>query len=527
MSKYKKIAIYLSCVGIICVLFGTTYSFFNYTRSGSSNTLETGRISFNSSQGSAINLTDVFPIDVTNGIPNNANVGSVIINVTGDTNYDNGIEYLVTAENVNNTVGTGINARVIPISVDVSVTSNTNNSPSTTLGDHDEDYFINRETTESSIYKILSGNTIQGTDKLVVGYIKSGATGVDGNIVIRAYIDENNVAITDTYPLETTNSWTNGRIVLTSSEWNDLQTNGISFQVKVVSNDGIWVDEPILCKRVTDSSLLHTEICRNEDTTAYCQADGYQLNSVITYGNAKTSGELETGDAFDCNVDGTGFNQRFYYVSDYYDLDTQSYDENTAVLIYYSSVINGVAAYGDVEYSSEADIVSKGYQCGAARGCNWYGPLTILKNLPTNSQWSMMRLKKTGRKLLACQSGTCSGTLVEQTSGGHFDNPFNYAGKAARLLTPREISRGCRTVNGDVSITDDGSLAACNFILEGTKYADSSKASGIWLENPRSTSSTLAWAVYSNSRRVSANYVNALGAMIHPAIDVPYSMLKY
>ena len=79
----------------ICVntfIGGTTYAFFNYTRVGSANTVSTGRISFNTSQGTAVNLTNAFPIDVSEGIANdNTKVGNVTINVRGDTTYSEGI----------------------------------------------------------------------------------------------------------------------------------------------------------------------------------------------------------------------------------------------------------------------------------------------------------------------------------------------------------------------------------------------------------------------------------------------------
>ncbi len=38
------------------------------------------------------------------------------------------------------------------------------------------------------------------------------------------------------------------RVVFTTEEWNALQENGVSFQVKVEANEGIWVDEPIYNK---------------------------------------------------------------------------------------------------------------------------------------------------------------------------------------------------------------------------------------------------------------------------------------
>ncbi len=259
MIKTKRqMFIVIACFTLILLLGTTTYAFFNYTRTGSSNTIKVGRIAFNSEQGSAINLTNVFPIDVSNGIPNDSNVGSVTIHITGDTTYNEGVEYLVSAVNVQNTV----NDKQVPISIDVSY-ANTNNK---VIGTEDADYFTNRGG-DSSIYKVLANETIKTNDQLVVGYVASGNTGIDGNIVIRAYLDASKIAISDTYDgnetdnMGTATNWVNDRVVFTTSEWNSLQTNGISFQVKVEANEGIWVEKPsafnIIKKNVNTSMQIN------------------------------------------------------------------------------------------------------------------------------------------------------------------------------------------------------------------------------------------------------------------------------
>ena len=329
--KDKKIIFLIVGIAILVIgVVGVTYAFFNYTRTGSQNIIKTGRIYFNSEQGTAINLINLFPVDPTEtGVMDDATkVGTVTINVIGDTTYSGGIEYLVSAVNVQNSVGN----KSLPISIQVSVEDNNENNPSTSLGTSDTDYFTNRGTSaQTSIYKVLASDVIKNNDQLVVGYIKSGQDGVDGNIVIKAYIDKNKIAISDTYPgssigykyntnrntsdisncvtylistngeeivgetvdegetyqtfcsgngtldgatlqeyidggylsqeilddLEdiniliyenyengTSSEWVSGRTVLTTTEWNSLQQNEVSFQVKVEANEGIWVQKP-------------------------------------------------------------------------------------------------------------------------------------------------------------------------------------------------------------------------------------------------------------------------------------------
>ena len=47
MNKYKRYASILSIVGLLLILTGVTYSFFNYTRTGEANSVRVGGISFN------------------------------------------------------------------------------------------------------------------------------------------------------------------------------------------------------------------------------------------------------------------------------------------------------------------------------------------------------------------------------------------------------------------------------------------------------------------------------------------------
>ena len=248
MIKTKKqMYLVIGAFALVMLLGGVTYAFFNYTRTGTANTIRVGRIAFNTSQASgqdgAINLSNAFPITRTMAATDNTNAGEVVITITGDTTYSGGVEYLVTATDVTNTV----NSKAVPISI-IATASNG-------LGTSDDSYFTNRGG-NSSIYKVLANETISNNDQILVGYIApdNNQTGVNGTITIRAYLDSDLVAISDTYNngntptdnLGTPASFGENKTVLTTSEWNSLRTNGVSFKVKIVAQEGTWVEEPVV-----------------------------------------------------------------------------------------------------------------------------------------------------------------------------------------------------------------------------------------------------------------------------------------
>ncbi len=237
MNNKKKIILPI-IVGLLMVItvLGVTYAFFNYTRTGSANTVKVGRISFNHQEDNTINLTNVFPTSSTS--LDNTNSDTVTINITGDTTYSKGIEYKVTLDEVNNTV----NNKEVPISFKTTVTD---------LGSKSNDYWNERGST-TNVYNLIETGTVEEDKDILVGYIKPDDTGVNGSIDITAFIDSSNVAISDTVSRieegnliygETGGDWIAGREVLTTSEWNSMATNPISFKVRVEANEGIWVEE--------------------------------------------------------------------------------------------------------------------------------------------------------------------------------------------------------------------------------------------------------------------------------------------
>ena len=264
----------------------------------------------------------------------------------------------------------------------------------------------------------------------------------------------------------------------------------------------------VICKRAT---TLHTEECTQTSTTGFCSGIGYTSTgikgtSTITYGNCGAKGTLAPGDAFDCDVNGDGeYNpntERFYYVSDYFNTSTKSFESDTAVLIYYNNVSSGNPNnnFGYSYYSARKNI---------------YGPLIAKEQLPTTSQWSNISLKNSARTILNENS-------ENTTTDGTLPNNFSYAGYSARLLTVQEINKGCNITVGSEKV---GELDSCNYLMENTAYSSTTLLQGYWLETP-SYDSSCAWNVSNNSRAV---FYFAVWAKygVRPVIEVSKTQIDY
>ena len=267
----------------------------------------------------------------------------------------------------------------------------------------------------------------------------------------------------------------------------------------------------IVCKRAT---TLHTEECTQKDTTNYCGGAGYTIagsrgTTTITYGNLGTSGALTSGDAFDCDVNGDGVydsnTERFYYVSDYYNTSTKSFESDTAVLIYYNNVSSG-------------NSNNKTIYAYDSSGENWHGPRTAIKELPTTSQWSNISLKNTTRSI-SNESGS------NTTTGGTTPSNFSYAGYAARLLTIEELR--IATENNGIPTFQVGEIDNFTYLLENTSFSNENNFAW-WLENVRSDNSRQAWSVNGYYRTVYGNTVEDISSTgVRPAIEVSKTNIEY
>ena len=268
----------------------------------------------------------------------------------------------------------------------------------------------------------------------------------------------------------------------------------------------------IICKRAT---TLHTEKCTQTDGSMFCSGAGYTTSgskgtSTITYGNIGNKGVLTSGDAFDCDVNGDGVydpeTERFYYVSDYYNTSTKSFESDTAVLLYYSNVSAGVAKDSSYVYDSS--------------GNNYYGPRTAIVQLPTVNQWSNVSLKNTARAIISHNDGN---TTLNNIS---LPNSFDYSKYSTRLISFQEIKESC---NNSIATWKAGELDNCNYLFENTRYSGVNGYWGYWLENPFiGTPDGHAWYAEGDGRYISIQPVSTTSPVgVRPVIEVSKKNIDY
>ena len=317
--RNKKLLLTIIGVAILVIgVVGATYAFFNYTRTGGQNIVKTGRITFSATEGTAINLTNAFPITSTQAQTDTTNAKTLSITVAGDTDYVGGLEYLVTAADVHMTT-TG--NKSVPLSIEVSAQN---------LGSEETgNYYANKASYTVSKYKVLydTSSTLSEGERILVGYIAPNtelgtASGINGVITIKAYFDANRIAITDTYnesnpgtdDYGTTTSWVAGREVFTTTEWNALTSSGLSFKIKVESNEGKWVEAPVTaptiascpnCKFIFSTTEFNYGGTNNADATLVSTLSGVTddyttLNKDYFIGFTEDQGKVDR--AFACGI---------------------------------------------------------------------------------------------------------------------------------------------------------------------------------------------------------------------------------
>jgi len=251
-----------------------------------------------------------------------------------------------------------------------------------------------------------------------------------------------------------------------------------------------------ICKRATE---LHKEKCTGSSTSVTgCYGSGY-YNQQIEFGSLGTKGTLKVGDAFDCDVNGDGnydsATERFYYVSDYYNTETKSFETEYATMIYYTNTYQATANNNSpVAYDNS--------------GASYYGPRKAATYLPTTSQWKNVTLKTTTRN------------INDGSNASTYYTGYSYNGYAARFLTEQEVVKECNN-----SVIE----SKCNFLLENTNYTNNNVLGKYWLETA-SPSGTLGADIISGAygtKITSESLTSSTTVGVRPAIDVAKANIDY
>ena len=255
-NQSKKVLLSVIGVAILVVaVVGVSFAFFNYTRTGGTNTVTTGHIEF-STVNPGVTIQNMFPITVTGNTVATAELGytaEAIVKISGNTTYNGGIDYKVFATDLDDVVIDATNlsdvvddALRLPISVLVTTDkfSGANISGSNAAN-------LQAPTT-------YSRTTLANNQLLAQGIIPENVNVTDAEIHIRAYLDAGQIAITDTlltdatsesYTNGTTTQWVDGRVRLTTQQWNSIGAqNGaaVSFKVTVeaVQHGADFINNP-------------------------------------------------------------------------------------------------------------------------------------------------------------------------------------------------------------------------------------------------------------------------------------------
>ena len=290
---------------------------------------------------------------------------------------------------------------------------------------------------------------------------------------------------------------------------------------KCSANENVTVPSGTVCKRAIK---LHQEECEQTDNTNYCSGAGYTANgskgtTTITYGNCGTQNSpLVSGDALTCDVNGDGeFNElteRFYYVSDYYNTSTLTFDSTIATLVYYNNVADGISCNKNI------------YAYNASNN-NWDGPDTSRAQLPTTSQWTNVSLQNNSIRAILAEQGVIHNS---RETVNPLPTAYDYSGYAARLLTGQELMSGCGFTTLDVGAGITGELDSCNYLMENTKYASEDIENyGPWLETPYVNDFNYIWYVDGTYRgaNVHTAYPSPYYCGVRPTIEVPKANIAY
>ncbi len=238
MYKVNKKKGVLVIAGLVCLLVAmVTYRFIEFSQKDVvQNNERPGGVSYRITPSDQIVLTNVYPISSEELMEDTQNNKSLTINISGSTNYDEDMEYLIKFDQVDN----AINGKIVPIAY-MAAYSN--------IGSESADYFNDRGKNDT-IFQITESGLVYSNEVLLVGYIRKGEVNFNGNVTVTAYVDSSKI---DVFGEEEeygdigdyyfpNNEGVAPVVNFTPEEWDEIMSRGVSFKVRVEMKNGIWVN---------------------------------------------------------------------------------------------------------------------------------------------------------------------------------------------------------------------------------------------------------------------------------------------
>lgn len=222
---------------------------------------------------------------------------------------------------------------------------------------------------------------------------------------------------------------------------------------------------PIICKKATN---LHSDKCvPGSNQNQGCTGAGIAATTWYDYGNVSKSDTLVVGDALDCDIDGSGYNQRFYY------LYTKG---DNAVLIFYNNF--------EVNPQGERVIGNdKNYVYSVAEDY-----------LPTTTEWSNL--------------------------------PVTFGDKATRLPEMEDLEAATGLTASELVTAK--ALDSYVFLFENTSFTSTNPRSTYWVKDWTVEGTTKRGRVHKNERKVdvlSSNLESSVNS-VRPIIEVPTYLIE-
>ena len=213
----------------------------------------------------------------------------------------------------------------------------------------------------------------------------------------------------------------------------------------------------IICKKGTS---LYTNECNSANGSG-CRMK-YAEGETITYGSIVSSDTFVGGDTLICDVDGTGYNEKFYYL--------RTIDDKAVLLHDKTMVLGSDTSDTHYVYSNAKNV------------------------LPSSSDWNQL------------------------------PTTFEYDGvtKAARFPTLDDI----KEATGVTNLTSSGALKNYSYLFEDIgKYTTTTGRSTVWLESDISSVSTI-YRLHVSSDYVNNPTSTTSQNCVKPVIEVPINLIS-